>query len=248
LFGRITSNVDQEKIQQPIIIEIKEYGGGGMSHIIQARPLGDVVEAAATEVLEQVIAVADGRDEQVGIAVIVDIGERRRHRDLVGQPDTGLDGDVFEFPFAQIAPQLVRAQLGGEVNIEQSITVDVSDSQAVTMVIVRSFVRFARIIDDLVFEAYLALDNAVGELKLMEHLHRLCGQDLLLAAFVEQPQGEIVYRLGFGGADPALTQAQQSQKQETIARACQVGVGIFRHGEGPCHVVNSSPPRAPQQD
>src|SRR5678816_627219 len=34
LFGRITSNVDQEKIQQPIIIEIKEYGGGGMSHII----------------------------------------------------------------------------------------------------------------------------------------------------------------------------------------------------------------------
>jgi hypothetical protein len=51
---------------------------------------GDVLEPAVTVVLEQGIATADRRDEQILIAVVVDVSECRAHADAIGERDAGI--------------------------------------------------------------------------------------------------------------------------------------------------------------
>ena len=54
-------------------------------------------------VLEQHVAAAHGRDVEIGIAVVVDVGEGRRHADLAVHRNAGRSRDVLELAAAKIS-------------------------------------------------------------------------------------------------------------------------------------------------
>src|SRR5205814_7683271 len=56
LVGRVNTDVDEEQIQQPVVVKVEENGAGRVSHVIQARFLRDVAEAALAEVINKLIA------------------------------------------------------------------------------------------------------------------------------------------------------------------------------------------------
>lgn len=95
---------------------------------------------------------------------------------------------MLKFSPPQISPKLVPAELGREVNIERTISIDVRDGEAVAVIVMRGLIILAGIIDDVVFEPNLAFSHAVGELEAEECLAFLRGQFLLLFALVEELQ------------------------------------------------------------
>jgi hypothetical protein len=58
----------------------------------------DVFEMAVTVVLEEHVAAPHGSDEQILVAIIIDVSERSRHADAVRQGHAGLVRYVSEFP------------------------------------------------------------------------------------------------------------------------------------------------------
>src|SRR5205823_5302022 len=84
------------------------------------------------------------RDEEVGIAVVVDVGECATHGDLIrhGQPGSG--GDVHEPTTAEVLPELVGAELREEIEIGEAVAIDVGRAQAAAVVVVSQLVRLAR--------------------------------------------------------------------------------------------------------
>ena len=75
-----------------------------MSLIVETGIGGNIGEFARAVVFKQVIAVADDRDIEIRVPVVVDIGERRGHADRIGHRDAGDRGDILECAIAQIAP------------------------------------------------------------------------------------------------------------------------------------------------
>src|SRR4051812_46939217 len=91
-------------------------------------------------VLEQRVAAAHGRDEQILVPIVVDVGKRGGDADPVGQSDTRFRGDVLELSAAQISPQLVAADLIHEVHVVQPVAVNVGDNNAVAVIVVHRLV------------------------------------------------------------------------------------------------------------
>ena len=89
-----------------------------MSGIIEPRLDRDIAKHALAVVQEEVIAMADRGDIKIRIAVIVEIGERGSHADLVWEPDAGPVGDVFESAASEVAPELIGSELIGEVDVQ----------------------------------------------------------------------------------------------------------------------------------
>ena len=110
-------------------------------------------------VLEQHVAAADGRDVQIRIAIVVDVGERGRHADLARHADAGRCRDVLEPAAAEIPPELVAADLVDEVDVESAVAVDVGDRDAVAVIVVRGLVGLPGVVDDAMPEG----DAALGE-------------------------------------------------------------------------------------
>ena len=123
-----------------------------MAHVSHARLRGDVAKCPVAEVLKQSIAVAHRRDEQVGIAVVVDVGECASHADLVRQCQPGSGGDVHETAVAEVLPELVGAELRHEIEIGETVAIDVRGAHSAPVVVVRQFVGPAGVVDDPVLE------------------------------------------------------------------------------------------------
>jgi hypothetical protein len=115
--GGVDAHVGHEQIEQAVAVVVEEHGAGGVAHVADARLCGDVPELAAAEILEETVAVAHRRHEQVGQPVVIDVGEGARNRDGVRHAHTRRIGDVGEPAPAQILPQLARAELGDEEQI-----------------------------------------------------------------------------------------------------------------------------------
>ena len=98
--------------------------------------LRDILEMPVAVVLKQNVAAADRGDEQILVAVVVDIRERRGHADAAGQSDAGFLRDVPELATAQVFPEFVAAELIHEIDVVQAIAIDVRDRDAVAMVVV----------------------------------------------------------------------------------------------------------------
>src|SRR5678815_163562 len=102
--SRPANVVADEQIEVAVAVVVEP--GGARAPLVgaaaDARYGGDVAEVTA-DVPEQVVD-ADGRDEQVGPAVVVVVRRRDAHAvDVRGQP--GGRGDVREAPFAEVAIQ-----------------------------------------------------------------------------------------------------------------------------------------------
>ena len=87
--GRVLPDVDEKQIEPAVAVVVEEDGPGRVPDVVQAGRRGNVAEASAAVVLEEDVSGAHGRDVEVRVAVVVDIGEGRRDADLAGHGDTG---------------------------------------------------------------------------------------------------------------------------------------------------------------
>ncbi len=124
------------------------------------------------------VAMAHGGDEEVRRAVVVDVDEGGGDADLVLHGHAGFGGDVLELAVAEVLPELVLAELGDEVDVEQAVAVDVRHGDAVAVVVVHRLVGAAAVVGLLVAEGDAALGLPVGELEFMEDADLAGGGEL----------------------------------------------------------------------
>ena len=181
LIRRVAPDVADEQIEQAVAVVVEEHRSRRVRDEIEAGLLRDVPEASVPVVLEQHVAAAHRRDEEILIAVVVHVGERRRHADSAGERDARLFRDRREPAAAGVLPELVAADLVDEVDVGQAVAVDVGDREARAVVVVHGLVVFAGVLDDAVDEGDAALGQLVGELKVVERADAARALDLLRA-------------------------------------------------------------------
>ena len=141
ILGRPCEIVADIKIKVAVAVEVGERGGGGPVAIaVEAETLGDILERAVAAVAEEKIRPPSG-DEEVGVAVAVDVANARAVGVAFGQGrDPRLLGDVLEVAVMLVAEEPV-AGLGGtaregtalqRINVEPTVAVviDQGDSAA----------------------------------------------------------------------------------------------------------------------
>ncbi len=149
---RVDTNVGHQKIQKTVPVEIQKHGTRRMPHIPQSRGGRRILKTSPSLVQKQAVTVPDGGHEKIGIPVVVDIAEGRRHRDLIDHPHSGLLRDVLEPAPAQIAPKFVGTQVGAEIEVEPPVAVDVRHGEAAPVVVVGRLVVAPRVVHRPVLE------------------------------------------------------------------------------------------------
>ena len=97
--GGVAADVADEEIEQAIVVVVEEDGAGGVRRRDRGPPAFVMSrKCPRAVVLEQRVAAANGRDEEILVAVVVGVGERRGDADPVRQADAGLPGDVLNRP------------------------------------------------------------------------------------------------------------------------------------------------------
>ena len=80
----VAADVADQQIDQAVVVVVEEDRAGGVRHRDRRPPsLRDVLEMPVPVVLEQHVAAANRRDEQILVAVVVDVGERGGDADPV---------------------------------------------------------------------------------------------------------------------------------------------------------------------
>ena len=177
--------------------------------------LRDIAEVAAGRRSRTGRCPADRRDEEILVAVVVDIGERRRDADPVRQSDAGLPGDVLKPPAAGILPELVAADLIHEVDIVQPVAIDVRDGDAGAVIVVHGLVVFARVVDDAMNERDAAGFELVAELKVVGHLRTIHGLALRLLTRRQRVHADIrIGRTELDGRGRPLAPARDRRRDE----------------------------------
>src|SRR5215471_13122346 len=115
--------------------------------MLKVRCSGNVAKMSVAVVLEKDVPTTDGSDKQVGITVIIDVGKRGRNADATVHSHARVGGDVFELAAAEIFPQLAGPGLVHEVNIVESVAVDVGYGQAITVIVVDCLVGESGVVD-----------------------------------------------------------------------------------------------------
>ena len=140
-----------------------------MPRVGETRFPGHVPEPALPPVFEQDVPLTHGGDEEVGVAVVVDVGEGGRHTDPVGQAHCRRFSQVPEPAPAQVSPELIGSNLGEEIDVLESVVVHVRGGDSVPVVVMHRFPVLPRIIHDPVNEADSARFDAVREPKIVKH-------------------------------------------------------------------------------
>jgi hypothetical protein len=187
LFLSVCADVADKEIQQPIAVVIQEGNSRRVRHVINAGVAGDIAKLAATKILEEHIAAADGRHEKISISVIVDVCESSGHMNATGKRSAGLFGYVLEPAAAQISPKLVGPQLIDEIQIDAAVIVDVCRGNAGAMVVMGWLPPLESVVYAVLEEGDLAIIDAVCEMKIPAGF--VCGRglDLLALPFGEEP-------------------------------------------------------------
>ena len=149
-----------------------------MPRVVQSRCGGHVLELPLAVVLEQHVAAAHGGDVEIGVAVVVDVGERRRHADLAVHRNARRSRDVLELAAAEIPDELIAAHLAQKVDVGQAVTVDVCDRESIAVVVMRRLVCLARVVHDAVLEGDAALLHPIAELEIVKRGDAGDGLDL----------------------------------------------------------------------
>ena len=131
--------VDDQEIEPAVVVVVEPAGGRRPFAAADARPLGDVFEAAVAAVAQQLVA-RDAGDEEIDVAVVVVVGGRRTHR-VADAAHAGRRGHVGELHAAVVAIEPVgvgvaalgeRGHLGavGEEDVGPAVAVVVEDGHA----------------------------------------------------------------------------------------------------------------------
>ena len=104
--------------------------------------LRDVSKLAISKVVEEVISVSYGGHEQIRLSIIIDIGKGGRCTDLPAQAHSRLLGNILKPAATQIPPKLITTKLVHEINVVESVAVDVGHSDAIAVVIMIGLVIF----------------------------------------------------------------------------------------------------------
>ena len=94
---------------------------------------GTLGEHAVAVVDEQRHSPAERADQEVQVAVAVDVGEHGAGRVAAGHRDAGRRGDVLEAPVAQVAVQGIRALVAGEVDVGAAVSIHVPQRHAAAL-------------------------------------------------------------------------------------------------------------------
>ena len=137
--GRPAHVVDHQQIEPAVVVVVEPAGGRRPFAAAEARPLGDVLEAAVAAVVQQLVA-RDAGDEEIDVAVVVVVGGRRTHG-VAGAAHARCRGHVGELHAAVVAIEPIgvavaalgeRGHLGaiGEEDIWPAVAVVVEDGHA----------------------------------------------------------------------------------------------------------------------
>ena len=103
--------------------------------------------------------------DEILIAVVVDIRERRTYADDARQSNAGFGGDVLEFTAAQIFPEGISANLIEEEEVEAAVTVNIGRSHGAAVIVVDCFVVLQSVDDGLITKSDAAFRELVREMK-----------------------------------------------------------------------------------
>jgi hypothetical protein len=137
---------------------------------------------AVSIVLKEVVAEPHGSNQQVLIAVVVDIGEGSGYFDFIRQSDARRRGDILEFAAAKIPPLLTGAYLVDEVDVVKPVAIHIRHCNSVAVIVVHPHVVDAGFFDNMRTERDAALLPFIGELELVKDLELVDGVHLGLLA------------------------------------------------------------------
>ena len=137
--GRPAHVVDDQQIEPAVVVVVEPAGSRRPFAAGDARPLGDVLEAAVAAIAQQLVA-RDAGDEEIDVAVVVVVGGRRTHG-VSDAAHAGRRGHVGELHAAVVAIEPVgvavaaldeRRHLGavGEEDVGPAVGVVVEDRHA----------------------------------------------------------------------------------------------------------------------
>ena len=189
-FGRVPAHVGEEQVEQAIPVVVKEHGAGRMAFVPGTGCIGYVAESPAPDVFIQAVSLANSRDVEVCIAVVVDVRERGSDGNSVGQGHARFAGDVFEFAAAGISPQRISAGLGDEQNIQPAVVINVGYRDSVAMIVVHRLVGPRRVLNAAMAKGNATFRLPVGEFERMENLEIRRGPELFPPAFPQFGRAE----------------------------------------------------------
>ena len=163
-----------------------------MARVAEAELVGGVGESPFAVVAEQRVAAAHRGDEQIGVAVVVEIGKGGGNADAVAEGDTGVSGDIAEASAALVLPQLVATELSQEVDVVATVAVDVGDRKTVGVIVVHRLHRPSVVLGDLMDEADAALADPIGEAEVVLDIDLVTAAQLQVAANLERAHADVV--------------------------------------------------------
>src|SRR5207253_2006281 len=129
---RFLGLVVEDEVELPVAVEVGEGGGLRVEHLLrQAEALRLVLELAVAEVLEVAVRAAEAADDEVRLAVVVEVapgggdGARDRLRQVAART-----GHVAEHPGAVVAIEAALAVDLRHEQVEVAVAVEVAQGGA----------------------------------------------------------------------------------------------------------------------
>src|SRR5438552_5171378 len=139
---RVRRVIEQIHVEVAVSVVVEEQRLCRVADVLQSEFFGAVGEGAVAVIDVEDVAtvhseVVDARYVDVDLPVAIDVGHRDAGfpADRIG--DAGLVGDVLELIVALIAIELVRAEVRGEVQVGEPVSVDIADGNSGTVVVVQ---------------------------------------------------------------------------------------------------------------
>jgi len=129
-------------------------------------------ELSVTVVHEEEVAVPDARNEEIFVAIVVDVGKRRTHAGTVTDGHARGGRDVLESAATQIPVERIGATLIHEIQVWQAVVVHVGRRHRRAMVVMHGAIVPSQILCGDVAERDAARANAIDQLKVVRRLQR----------------------------------------------------------------------------
>ena len=125
--------VDHVQVKIAVAVDVSQRERAAAEACADAGGCGDVGELAVAVVSKKPVRLPHGRDEQVEIAVSIDIRKRRPTGKLGGTRRAGGGGGVLKLPVAKVAVHHVAAIEPTEVNVATPVIVIVAQRHTGTV-------------------------------------------------------------------------------------------------------------------
>ena len=139
-----------------------------MSPVAETRLVGDIGESSLAVVLEQHVARLHPGHEEIRVPVVVVVGEGGRDAQPVVESDTGCLGDVLEGAVTPVAPELVAAELGDQIEVAATVTIDIGNRDAVAVIVVSGLEGLGVVLGHQVAKRDATLGSAIAETEIVE--------------------------------------------------------------------------------